>query len=84
MGSCCFGVKESDIAVSQQGSQSTSSTYGGDTTDKIPAYTTTSYGADLMYSPWGLSLSSILQEAKQGDNNGFKTSIYQLSWSHKF
>jgi hypothetical protein len=72
------------MAISQQGSQTMSSSYGGDTTSSIPAYTTTSYGADFMYVPWGLTLSSILQEAKQGDNNGFKTTMYQFSWSHKF
>jgi hypothetical protein len=70
--------------ISQQGSQDTSSSLGGSTSTKIPAFTTTSYGADFMYVPWGLTLSSILQEAKQSDQNGFKTTIYQLSWSHKY
>jgi hypothetical protein len=50
----------------------------------IPSYKTTSYGMDLEYIPWGLTLSSILQEAGKSDENGMKTHLYQLSWSHKF
>jgi hypothetical protein len=70
--------------VSQKGTQDTSSSLGGSTSTDIPSTTTTSYGADFMYVPWGLTLSSILQEAKSNDKNGFKTTVYQLSWSHKF
>jgi hypothetical protein len=72
------------MIVSQQGTQSTTDSFGNNTSTDIPAYTTTSYGADFMYVPWGVTLSSILQEAKQGEQNGFKTTMYQLSWSHKF
>lgn len=86
-----MGIKVGDFHIdlfgmvtSLQGTQSTSSSYGGSTSTTIPAYTSTSTGADLVYDPWGLALSSILQQAKQGDQNGFKTSIYQLSWSRKF
>jgi hypothetical protein len=60
------------MATSLQGDQETTSTYGGSTSQTIDAYTTTSMGADLMYVPWGLTLSSIMQEAEQDDQNGFK------------
>ena len=79
-----FNLDVFGMATSLRGKQETTSTYGADTSTTIPAYTTTSFGADLIYTPWGLALSSILQEAKQGDNNGFKTNMYQISWSHKF
>jgi len=79
-----FNLDVFGMATSLRGKQETTSTYGADTSTTIPAYTTTSFGADLVYTPWGLALSSILQEAKQGDNNGFKTNMYQISWSHKF
>jgi hypothetical protein len=72
------------MATSLQGNQETTSTYGGSTSQDIDAYTTTSMGADLMYVPWGLTLSSIMQEAQQNEESGFKTKMYQLSWSHKF
>ena len=78
-----FHLDAFGMTSSMQGSQTVSTDYG-DTDSTIPAYTTTSFGADLMYIPWGLTLSSLLQEAKQSDNNGFKTTMYQLSWSHKF
>ncbi len=79
-----FHIDLFGMGTNLRGTQDTSSSYGGSTSTSIPAYTTTSMGGDLVYDPWGLTLSSILQEAKQGDNNGFKTTIYQLSWSHKF
>jgi hypothetical protein len=79
-----FNLDVFGMATSLRGNQDTTSTYGTDTSTDIPAYTTTSYGADLMYMPWGLALSSILQEAKQDDNKGFKTKLYTISWSHKF
>ncbi len=67
--------------MSQQGSITASTSYG-DTTTNIKPFTTTSYGMDITYVPWGLSLSAILQEAaKQSDaNEGIKTNIYQISW----
>jgi hypothetical protein len=67
-----------------QGTQTIETTFEGSTSSSIPAYLTQSYGIDFTYVPWGLTLSSILQQAKQGDDNGFKTNIYQLSWSRKF
>jgi len=72
------------MATNLRGTQSTSHSLGGSESSDIPGYLTTSYGADFMYVPWGLTFSSILQEAKQSDQNGFKTTMYQLSWSRKF
>ncbi len=79
-----FHIDAFGTIVSQQGSQSSTDSYNNTTSASIPAYTTQSYGADLTYIPWGLALSTLLQKAKQGDNNGFKTTLYQLSWSHTF
>lgn len=72
------------MATNFRGSQTVDHSLGGSESSDIPGYTTTSYGADIMYVPWGLTLSSLLQEATQSNNNGTKTSMYQLSWSHKF
>ena len=72
------------MAMSQKGTQTISTSFGSDSSS-IPAIMTTSFGVDFMYVPWGLSLSSILQEAKKSDTtSGTKTTMYQLSWSHKF
>ena len=84
-----FGIKAGDFSIdpfamimSQQGSTTVSSSFG-DTTTTIDPYTTTSFGVDLTYTPWNMSLSAIVQEAaKQSDKDkeGVKTNIYQLSW----
>lgn len=91
-----LGVKLGDftlspfaMAQSLQGTSTVTITVSGQsqsTTTDIPAYTTTSYGADLMYTPWGLTLSSVLQEANKADNQtpGFKTHIYTLSFTKQF
>lgn len=84
-----LGIKAGDfhidpfaMAMTQQGS-STFSTSFGDTTTTIDPYTTTSFGLDIVYTPWNLTLSAIVQEAaKQADKDkeGIKTNIYQLGW----
>jgi hypothetical protein len=79
-----FHIDAFGMATNLRGTQETSSSLGGSTSSDIPAYTSASFGLDFEYVPWGLTLSSILQQAKQGDNNGTKTNIYQLTWSHKF
>ncbi len=71
------------MVTSQSGTQDTSTSFSDTSTD-IPSYTTVSFGIDLMHEPTGITLSSILQDADQGDNKGFKTQLYTLSWSHKF
>jgi hypothetical protein len=72
------------MADRKRGTQDIIKTFSADTSESISAFTTTSYGLDLMYVPWGLTLSSILQEAKQREDNGTKTDIYTISWSHRF
>lgn len=73
---------------SQQGSASSSSTsvYSGSSTSSIdlPNFTTTSYGFDILYRPWNMTLSSMLQIASgSGSNNsGFQTTIISLSWKN--
>ncbi len=88
-----MGLKLGDVhvdafgmAITQSGTQDTTSSSASvaDTSTSIPSFTTTSFGVDFMYIPWGLTLSSIMQDAGQSDNNGFKTTMYQVSWSHKF
>lgn len=88
-----MGLKLGDVhvdafgmAITQSGTQdmTSSSASVADTSTSIPSFTTTSFGVDFMYIPWGLTLSSIMQEAGQSDDKGFKTTMYQISWSHKF
>jgi len=84
-----FGISVGDVDIdpfamvaSQSGSMTMSSSYGGSQTVTIDAFTTTSFGVDLTYKPWNLSLSAILQEAakQKDDKEGMKTTIYQISW----
>lgn len=72
------------MADRTRGTQDITKTFSPNTSDSIPAYTTTSYGLDLMYVPWGLTLSANRQDAWQRDDNGSKTNIYTISWSHRF
>lgn len=59
-------------------------TAGGYTTN-IDAFTTTSYGLEIMFFDV-VSLSSIIQEADKSSSNesGLKTNIYQLSFKMNF
>lgn len=72
------------MADRKRGTQDIIKTFSPNTSDSIPAYTTTSYGLDLLYVPWGLTLGATLQEARQRDDNGTRTDIYSISWSHRF
>jgi hypothetical protein len=87
-----LGVKAGDFTLSpfatilnQRGTSSV--TVADTTTDvDIEPFTTTSFGMDIVYTPWDLTLSSILQEAEKQDNTtpGYDTTIIQLSWSRKW
>jgi len=82
-----IGIDLFGMTLSQAGSQDTyiSSTYYSDSiSSDIPSFTTTTYGLDFVYLPWGLALSSILQEAGKSESTGMKTHMYQFAWSHKF
>ncbi len=50
-------------------------------TSGIPASTSLFYGIDLVYVPWDITLSSIIQQAmSSGDNQGYKTYVVMLSY----
>ncbi|OGS57306.1 MAG: hypothetical protein A3J79_10710 [Elusimicrobia bacterium RIFOXYB2_FULL_62_6] len=55
--------------------------FTGDTTATIDPFTTTSFGMDIIYTPWNLSFGTMFQQmAAQGDNEGMDTTLFQLSW----
>jgi hypothetical protein len=83
-----LGIKAGDfqfapfaMIMSQQGSMTVTTAYG-DFTTNIDPFVTTSFGMDVAYIPWNVTLSAILQEAakQKDDKEGMKTSIYQISW----
>ena len=81
-----IGIDAFGMTASQKGTRDMYSAYGGSTSEDIPTMTTNTFGIDFIVVPWGLTLSSILQEAGESDSesNGTETHLYQLSWSHKF
>lgn len=75
-----FKVSPFAMIQSQQGKVSISYGALNQGSTSIPAFTTTSYGLDLLYLPWNVTLSSVLQQAaKSGDNSGVNTTIFTLS-----
>ncbi len=51
----------------------------------IPSVTMKSYGIDLIYLPWNLTLSSIMQQvATSGNNGGYKTFYVSLSYDFRW
>lgn len=81
LGATMGSFKFSPFAMMQslQGSSTTSN--GTSTSADIPAFTTISYGLDILYVPWDITLSSILQKASESeDNEAIDTTIIQLSW----
>lgn len=77
-----FKVSPFAMIQSQSGSSTSESSYGSSTTTDIPSYTTTSFGVDVLYVPWNMTLSSVLQQAaKSGDNEEVKTNIFQMSFN---
>ncbi len=72
------------MADRKRGTQDITKTFSPNTSDSIPAFSTTSYGLRSMYVPWGLTLGAMRQDAWQRDDNGTKTYIYTISWSHRF
>jgi hypothetical protein len=68
-----------------RGSSSTSfssTNNSGSNSIDIPEFTSMSYGLDVLYHPWQMTLSGMLQEvAKSGNNNeGFKSILISLNW----
>ena len=75
-----FKVSPFAMIQSQQGTVAISYGALSQGSTSIPAFTTTSYGLDLLYLPWNVTLSSVLQQAaKSGDNSGVNTTIFTLS-----
>jgi hypothetical protein len=76
-----FSIDPFAMAATQSGSMTTSTSFS-DNTVTIDSFTTTSFGVDITYKPWNMSLSAILQEAakQKDDKEGMKTTIYQISW----
>jgi len=82
LGATMGSFKFSPFAMMQslQGSSTTSN--GTSTSADIPAFTLISYGLDIVYVPWDITLSSILQKASESeDNEAIDTTIIQLSWN---
>ncbi|MCB4756562.1 MAG: hypothetical protein LHV69_05970 [Elusimicrobia bacterium] len=62
------------------GYQNTQS-FVGDTTIDLEAFTTTAMGFDMIVVPWNLSIGALIQQADPTkDQEGFKTTMIQLSW----
>jgi hypothetical protein len=50
----------------------------------IPSTTSCYYGIDIIYLPWDITLSSILQQTmSSGDNQGYKTYVFTVSYRFK-
>jgi len=50
----------------------------------IPSSTAYYYGIDIIYLPWDITLSSVLQQAmSSGDNQGYKTYVFTISYHFK-
>jgi len=50
----------------------------------IPSSTAYYYGLDIVYLPWDITLSSILQQAmSSGENQGYKTYVFTISYHFK-
>ncbi len=76
-----FKVSPFAMVQSSAGSSSTSSG-GGSTSTSISSFATISYGLDILYVPWNMTLSSILREADKSESNeAIDTTIIQLSWN---
>jgi len=85
LGGIQFGIKLGDFNISPYAyaTYNTGSIYlfSDDSNDdqSIDPFLTTSFGFDITYVPWNLSLSAILQEMDKDDDSGMKTHIYQIS-----
>lgn len=67
--------------VGSQEGRSRISTAFGNLKNHVPAATVVSVGLDLVYLPWNLSLSAVLQETEStGANQRVKTRMYQAGW----
>lgn len=66
----------------QQGKSRISWSLLGDASFHVLSSTTTSYGIELVYLPWDLTLSAVVQErSAAGSSRGFKATLYQIAWT---
>ena len=55
------------------------------TSDSMDSFMATSFGMDVVYEPWDLSLGSLLQSVDGGGEAGaIETTMFQLSWVKKY
>jgi len=60
-------------------SDNTPTSYSDDVTTTSP--TATLYGIEIIYQPWNITLSSLVQQvSSSGDNEGFTTYIFSLNY----
>lgn len=56
-----------------------------DTSDSIDGYMSPSFGMDIIWNPYNVSLGTLLQQAKGGGSAGdIKTTVIQLSWQKTY
>lgn len=68
---------DADIDINANGNQMSVSS-------GIPSSTAYYYGIDIIYLPWDITFSSILQQAmSSGDNQGYKTYVFTISYHFK-
>ena len=68
--------------LSNQGRSTISWSALGRSAGNIPAATVVTYGLDLVYAPWDLTVSALRQRTEKKDQNqGGMSTIYQLSWT---
>ncbi len=66
----------------QQGKSRISWSLAGETSFHVLSSSTTSYGVELVYLPWDLTLSAVVQQrSAAGASRGFRTTLYQIGWT---
>ena len=61
------------------------SSYPESYSSSIPATTAYFYGVDLVYLPWNITLSSLIQQiSSSGQNNGLRTYVLTVSYRFQF
>lgn len=65
-----------DVSISAESNEGEFSGSAG-----VPATTSYFYGIDIIYKPWNITLSSIIQQAlSSGSNQGYKTYVFTISY----
>jgi hypothetical protein len=70
------------VLIQYQEGTASSDTNGASSSIDIPGFTTITYGFDIMYVPWGVTLSALLQNVgESGKSQGFETTMLILGWN---